>query len=231
MSDKSQSLNRVTASHRLDTRQRTWCSKFRAVAISLWLLAGCTVAHAENRVIKDQAKSVSPGDSASSCLPTGNGFLKARLAGVINTELNWNDATTECTGATRPSGGVRLRFSHAFGEADKRLVLLFGIPALQEARDAQNLPVNITLIREGGGQFFGTRGDDKCMIETLTQAVIRGLPHKTRSYRVNGSGFCTQPARAIAGDGAVMIARFDFAGRVDFANEDTADDTALAKDH
>ena len=37
-----------------------------------------------------------------------------------------------------------------------------------------------------------------------------------RSYRVSARGFCTAPARALDGDGAVLLTRFDFAGLVTF---------------
>jgi hypothetical protein len=155
--------------------------------------------------------------------------LKARLTGSINAELNWTNQDTECSGATRPKGGVRMRFSHALGKNDQRLVLVFGIPGLREGINARNLPVNVTLIREGAGQFFGTQGDDKCLIDRLQQEALEGIPKRNRRYRIIVSGFCTQPARAIAGDGSILITRFDFAGRVDYSEEDsTPDDRMIA---
>ena len=43
------------------------------------------------------------------CLPAGNGYLRARLSGTVNTELNWGNEGTECTGAVRPTdGGIRM---------------------------------------------------------------------------------------------------------------------------
>jgi hypothetical protein len=153
--------------------------------------------------------------------------LRARLTGSIKAELNWNNVDTECSGATRPKGGVRMRFSHAFGKDDQRLVLVFGIPALREGVDAKALPVNVTLIREGAGQFFGTQGDDKCLIDSLHQEALAGIPKRNRRYRITASGFCTQPARAIAGDGSILITRFDFAGRVDYSEEDTTPDDRM----
>jgi len=164
-------------------------------------------------------------------LPEGGGFLRARLTGAIKAELNWSNHDTECSGATRPSGGVRMRLSHAFGKEEQRLVLVFGIPGLREGVDARELPVNITLIREGAGQFFGTRGDDKCLIDRLHQEALAGIPKRNRRYRITASGFCTQPARAVVGEGFILITRFDFAGRVDYSEEDrTPDDRTLAQD-
>jgi hypothetical protein len=157
------------------------------------------------------------------CLPAGNGYLRARLAGTVNTELNWGNEGTECTGAVRPTdGGIRMRFSRPDGH--HKLVLVFGIAQLAEGKSAQNLPVNVTLIREGAGEFFSTQGDDKCTLDRVTQDAIVGIPHRSRSYRVTARGFCTEPARSVRGKGSVLLSRFDYSGRVDFGAEDTQTD-------
>jgi hypothetical protein len=163
------------------------------------------------------------------CLPAGNGYLRARLSGAVNTELNWGNDGTECTGAVRPTdGGIRMRFSRPDGE--HKLVLVFGIAQLAEGKSARNLPVNVTLIREGAGEFFSTQGDDKCTLDHVTQDAIVGIPHRARSYRVVARGFCTEPARAVRGKGSVLLSRFDYSGRVDFGSEDqqTDDDVLTA---
>jgi hypothetical protein len=171
---------------------------------------------------------VTTANEAKPCLEQGNGFLRARLSGSIRAELGWDGPTLECSGASRPGGGVRLRFSHAFGDKDQQLVLLFGIGRLREGEPARNLPVNVTIIRQGAGQFFGTQGNDSCTIDDLRQEPLAGIPLRNRSYRVIARGFCIKPTPAIRGDGAVLITRFDFAGRVDFSEEDTQPDNTLA---
>jgi len=141
------------------------------------------------------------------CLPAGNGYLRARLSGAVSTELNWGNDGTECTGAVRPTdGGIRMRFSRLDGPG--KLVLVFGIAQLAEGKSARNVPVNVTLIREGAGQFFSTQGDDKCTLDLVTQDAIVGIPHRARSYRVTARGFCTEPARAVRGKGSVLLSRF-----------------------
>jgi hypothetical protein len=164
--------------------------------------------------------------AAAKCLPAGNGYLRARLSGALKTELNWGNDGTECTGAVRPTdGGIRMRFSRADGPG--KLVLVFGIAQLPEGRAARNLPVNVTLIREGAGEFFSTQGDDKCTLDAVTQDVIVGIPRRSRSYQVTARGFCTEPARAVRGKGAVLLSRFDYSGRVDFESQDTQSDETL----
>jgi hypothetical protein len=155
--------------------------------------------------------------------------LRARLRGSIDSDLDWSNAGTECTGAVRPDGGIRMRFSHIASDKGERLVLVFGIAQLREGKSAKNLRVNLTLFREGSGEFFSTRGDDKCMLDEVTQTPLVGIPYRERSYRVVVRGFCTGPARAVRGEGAIYISRFDYAGRVDFeTTDDTAEDSLAA---
>jgi hypothetical protein len=156
-------------------------------------------------------------ESLRECLPDASGFLRARLSGAIRQELDWHDAQTECTGAIRPTdGGVRMRFSHPDGDTGQRLALVFGVANLREGESARSLPVNVTVMREGAGEFYSTQGDDKCMFDTIEQIPLVGVPHRSRSYKVEARGYCTEPARAVGGKGAVLLSRFDFAGRIDF---------------
>lgn len=159
------------------------------------------------------------------CLPGDEGYLRARLRGAIDLELDWRNHDTECTGAVRPTdGGIRMRFTHAAPDKSQRLVLVFGIANLDEGQSARNVPVNVTLIREGAGEFYGTQGDDKCTLDQVKQTPLKGIPRRERSYRVVVRGFCTEPARALTGAGSVFISRFDFAGRVDFETLDETPD-------
>jgi len=150
-----------------------------------------------------------------------DGYLWVRLCGVINSDLDWSNQDTECTGAVRPDGGLRMRFTEAGADKAQRLVLVFGVAALREGQSVRNLPVNVTLIREGAGEFYSTQGDDKCTLDEVRQTPLKGIPLRERSYRVVVRGFCTEPARSVTGDGAVFISRFDYAGRIDFEAEDT----------
>lgn len=185
-------------------------------------LAACKV-HAQTQ--EGGGAQPAGGPDPSGCLPNGDGYLRARLAGAVRAELDWGNDGLECTGAVRPTdGGIRLRFSRgSSAKADTdRLVLVFGAK-LSEGKSARMLPVNLTIMREGAGEFFSTQGDDKCTLEEVTQQPIVGVPRRSRVYRVVVRGFCTEPARAVRGQGAVLASRFDFAGRVDYEEEVTSD--------
>lgn len=154
--------------------------------------------------------------------------MRARLTGVIKTELTWGNDGIECTGAVRPDGGIRIRFAGQVGKDQQRLVMVFGIAGLREGQSAKTLGVNLTVIREGTGQFYSTRGDDKCMLDSVKQEPLVGIPYRSRSYRIIARGFCTEPARAIKGEGVILLSRFDFAGRVDFEDEEETEDEKTA---
>jgi hypothetical protein len=171
---------------------------------------------------KHESKSVTATRSAQvRCLPDHDGYFRARLSGSIDVDIDWSDAQMECAGSVRPSGnGLRLRFSAVAADSDAKLVLLFGVTGLKEGAAGHALPANLTIIREGRGEFYATQGDGKCTVDEVRQQPLRGLPLKQRSWRVEARGFCIQPARALNGKGDVLVTRFDFAGRADFSSED-----------
>lgn len=191
----------------------------------IWLLTlglSCKVHAQQTSTTDDNASSEAKPAAAVLCLPDGKGYLRARLSGVVKAELDWGNEGMECTGAVRPDGGIRVRFSRNDPSDDGgRLVLLFGIAGLREGKAAKALPVNVTVIREGKGEFYSTQGDNKCTLDEVKQEPLAGIPRRSRSYRITARGFCTNPARAVRGDGVILLSRFDYVGRVDFDSEDS----------
>ena len=152
------------------------------------------------------------------CLPTGDGFFRARLDGELQMRLDWGDAQIQCEGMARPDGnGVRLSFRRARPQADSlpdSLLIVLGISGLSESSSGQALPANVTIIEERTSRVFGTLGDDKCTVDELRQELVSPWRPDTRVYRVSGRGFCTAPALAVGGDRTVLMSTFDFAGQV-----------------
>lgn len=189
-----------------------------------WLLTlglSCKVHAQQSSTTDDNASSRAEPVAPALCLPDGQGYLRARLSGAVKAELVWGNEGTDCTGAVRPDGGIRVRFSRDDAADGGRLVLLFGIAGLREGQAAKALPVNVTVIREGKGEFYSTQGDNKCTLDEVKQEALVGIPHRSRSYRITARGFCTNPARAVRGEGVILLSRFDYVGRVDFDSEDT----------
>jgi hypothetical protein len=149
------------------------------------------------------------------CLPSGNGFLRARIRGALNLDIDWRNAELECEGAARPDGsGIRMSFTGPLRSDGRRLRMVFGVKDAVEGNAGSALPTNLTVIFEGEKRLFATRGDDRCTVDKLTQERVGALGGPNRSYRVVGRGFCIEPATAVTGDERIVVSSFDFAGQV-----------------
>lgn len=160
-----------------------------------------------------------PSPPADRCLPGDAGFLSMRLRGSIEAEIDWREPELDCAGMSRPDGrGLRLRFAgpHDGGE----LAVVFAAPELAMGASARGVPVNVTLLDGSGQRIYGTQGERRCMFDVVEQQAIAGAGLPPRSYRVSARGFCTAPARAVDGDGAVLLTRFDFAGLVTYREDE-----------
>jgi len=156
-----------------------------------------------------------PAKAAADCLG-GQGYLKARIRGALTADIDWRQYLA-CDGESRPDGsGVRLGFAGPPGP--HRLRMIFGVRGVHEGAAARELPVNLTVLEEGG-RIFATRGEGKCTIDDLRQQRQPG-PGQTHTWRITARGFCTDPINDLAsapGSGRIVINRFDFAGVVTFA--------------
>jgi hypothetical protein len=156
------------------------------------------------------------------CLPSGNGFLRARIRGALNLDINWQNAELECEGAARPDGsGIRLSFAGPVHTDGRRLRMVFGVADAAEGNGGNALPTNLTVIFEGEKRLFATRGDDRCTVDKLKQERVGALGGPTRSYRVIARGFCIEPVTALATNERIVVSSFDFAGQVTFSSAPT----------
>ena len=159
----------------------------------------------------------SSSQSVAGCLPSGNGYLRARVRGALNLDLNWQNAELECEGGTRPDGsGIRLSFAGPVRGDGRRLRIVFGVTRAAEGQTGSAMPTNLTVIFEGEKRMFATRGDDKCTVDKLQQERVGALGGDARTYRVIGSGFCIEPVSTLSSDERIVVSSFDFAGRVTF---------------
>ena len=155
----------------------------------------------------------------ASCLPSGDGYLRAHLAGAIEAHLDWPNSGTTCEGESRDKpAGVRLSFQRAAGGAPN-LLLVFGLTGVRAGKPAHAVGVNLTVIMQGKSRIFGTLGDTRCTVDSLTQRPLA----LAGSYRLEARGFCTQPAHAIRGDGDVLVSTFEFAGLVNYISQEKQD--------
>ena len=186
------------------------------------LAGGC--GHADEQAMPTEPKAAA---SDALCIPAETGALRARLQGAIDAEIDWGAEHRHCLGGVRPQGdGLRLVYKGSVPDVGQ-LLLVFGIGPLHPGESARNVPVNLTLVREGTGQFFATQGQDKCALDTVTQTPAAG---DARLFRLEGRGYCVQPARAVGGEGAVLLSRFDVIALVPAATEATASSRTAAED-
>jgi hypothetical protein len=151
----------------------------------------------------------------ATCLASGDGYLRAKLAGAVNAHIDWPNSGTRCEGEFREKPpGVRLSFQRAAGAAPN-LLLVFGLTGVKEGLSAQEVKTNLTVIVQGTSRIFGTLGDSRCTVDSLNQRPLG----EARSYRIEARGFCTQPAHAVRGRGDVLVSTFEFAGPVNFNTE------------
>ena len=160
-----------------------------------------------------------PAAGAQGCLPGGNGYLRARIRGAMNLDIDWRNAEIECDGGPRPDGsGLRVSFAGPRHADGRRLRLVFGVGSVHEGLTGRALPTNLTVIFEGEERLFATRGEDHCTVDELRQERLGALGGPLRSWRIVARGFCTSPASALNGDARILVSRFDFAGTAVFAD-------------
>jgi len=146
------------------------------------------------------------------CLSSGDGYLHAHLAGAIEKNVDWPNKGTRCEGESKSSpAGVRLSFQRD-PDQGSHLLFVFGLTGVREGAPAREVGANLTVIVQGTDRIYGTLGDSRCTVDSLSQRRLGAA----RSYRVEARVFCTQPAHAVRGDDAVLVSTFDFAGLVDY---------------
>jgi hypothetical protein len=161
--------------------------------------------------------------AASGCLPGGNGYLRARIRGAMNLDIEWRNAEIECEGGPRPDGsGVRVSFAGPQHPDGRRLRMVFGVGAVHEGASGHDLPTNLTVIFEGEQRLFATRGAENCTVEQLSQERLGALGGPKRSWRIVARGFCIAPASTLNSDARILISRFDFAGNAVFEDQPPA---------
>ncbi len=150
--------------------------------------------------------------TAAACLESGDGYLHAHVAGAIEENIDWPNSGTRCQGESKSKPpGVRLSFHRETG-GGRDLLFVFGLTGIRAGQPARATGANLTIIVQGTDRIFGTLGDSRCTVDSLSQRPLK----TPGTYRVEARGFCTQPAHAVRGDGEVLVSTFEFAGPVTF---------------
>lgn len=193
---------------------RTCLHRRAAAAVSITIaFAGAAAAVAANApTATSLAADIPILVKTPNCLSSGDGYLRAHLAGAVNARIDWPNSGTHCEGESRDKpSGVRLSFERTTG-GNPNLLLVFGLTGVRAGKSARAVGANLTVIVQGTSHIYGTQGDTRCTVDSLTQKALSS----TGAYRVEARGFCTQPAHAIRGDGDVLVSTFEFAGLVNY---------------
>jgi hypothetical protein len=137
------------------------------------------------------------------------------MAGAVEANLDWPNSGTRCEGESREKPpGVRLSFQRP-GGGKPDLLLVFGLSGVTQGQSAHAVKANLTVFVQGTSHIYGTLGDSRCTVDSLSQRPL----NTTGAYRIEARGFCTQPAHAVRGKGDVLVSTFEFAGLVNFTTE------------
>src|SRR5580704_446912 len=109
---------------------------------------------------------------AVACLASGDGYLRAKIAGAVEAHLDWPNSGTRCEGESRVEPpGVRLSFQRAAGTAPN-LLLVFGLTGVKPGESAREVKANLTVIVQGTSRIYGTLGDSRCTVDSLSQRPL-----------------------------------------------------------
>jgi hypothetical protein len=172
--------------------------------------------------VANAAATVAPAAALAGhgCLPSGNGYLHARIRGALNIDVDWENAEIDCDGGPRPDGsGLRVSFAGPPHGDGRRMRMVFGVGSVHEGHNGHDLPTNLTVIFEGEDRLFATRGSDHCTVDELRQERVGALGGPKRSWRIIARGFCISPASTLNSDARILVSRFDFAGQAVFQDE------------
>jgi hypothetical protein len=187
--------------------------------VAAWSAASLSLALTAAATSPTNASADSAGNKG--CFIAGDGYLRARLRGALDLDIDWKNADMECAGGPRPTGhGVRVSVGGPLRGDGRRIRLVFGIAGVGEGAQGSALPTNVTLLFEGEQRVFATQGDDKCTVDSLSQQRVETLGTPLAVYRVVARGFCIGPATSLTREERIFLTSFDFAGRVEFGDDD-----------
>ena len=81
----------------------SWPRRALICSLALIVLSPALIGAGTAPAPASSATSATPAASSAvlSCLPTGNGYLRARIRGALNLDIDWGNAEIECEGGPR----------------------------------------------------------------------------------------------------------------------------------
>lgn len=199
------------ADERPDGQPPAWLSVLTDIAAAM-VVFGLAIIFALQERYSPPAAAVSfaPPELAP-CQLGSSGYLRGRLHGDLQREIDWSGSEFNCDGMLRPDdAGLRLMFEGT--AADGGLLLVIGVDASIDEILGRELPANLTIVDTGNGRFFHSGDGERCWINTGEIDVAD--QDGGRSYRLAGRFFCAGALAEVNGPGATTPGEFEFAGRL-----------------
>ena len=112
--------------------------------------------HAGLVIVGTHARRESRGARVAA-LPSGDGYLRARVGGAIETDVDWPNGGTVCDGEPKAApAGVRMSFRRA-APARPNLLFVFGLTGVREGQPLTAGRVNLTVFDQGRGRVLQHR--------------------------------------------------------------------------
>lgn len=151
-------------------------------------------------------------DDIQPCILDRSGYIHGQAYGAIGLNVDWTGTDLACGGMTRPAEhGVRLVFASPADSQSNRLVFVIGIDRMLDDLVNRESAVNLTIIDERTGRFFGTRGMDRCWTSVSELHELSSAP---TSFRVDGEFYCAGSIPSLSDNASVTLSEFHYSGRL-----------------
>ena len=145
---------------------------------------------------------------AQQCLPGGGGMLRTSVGGALESEIEWvNDGTT-CTGAGN-AYFVPVEFSHSVNGGT--LVVTFQIKGIGKGETGDGLAAQVSITGDAVEMGMFRTAPEGCTVDVTEHVLVEDGP--IQSYRVSGRGACDGAVDSAYDDRSMTIAEFEFVGR------------------
>lgn len=146
------------------------------------------------------------------CVLDRSGYIHGRLYGAISMSVDWTGGALACGGMSRPDKkGVRLVFASPPEDRNTRRIIVMGIDSTIDELTGDESVVNLTIIDEKSGRFFGTRGKERCWTQVSDVKKLSSVPE---TYRVDGDMYCAGSIPSLSDNASVTLSEFHYSGRL-----------------
>ncbi|MBM4221465.1 MAG: hypothetical protein FJ170_05905 [Gammaproteobacteria bacterium] len=141
------------------------------------------------------------------------GYVRGKVFGALDMELDWSGGKLDCEGMSRPDGrGLRLYFAWDPGDGE-RLVLVLGVDGNTHSLAGQEKAANVTFIDERNGHFYSSGGSGRCWTDIVRLATF---PASGRGQQLQGRLYCAAALPALNDRSSLTLGDLHWQGQFEF---------------